>query len=298
MSMFYTALALTLFSTLCLVAYLLLGKEPGQDFDRLVEVTRSAEARVETPSGARKLGALSLASATWLRSHFGITDDASLQMRFARAGLKGTMPADMYLSARILGPVVALLVGSLLPHARFFMIASPAVVYLLPDLILERMIKRRREKIRRGVPDVIDLLVICVDAGLGLDQAIMRVGQELAISHPEINDEFLQLNREQRAGRLRAEAWAGVADRVKVQDIDSFVNMLMQTDRFGTPISKALTTFAQGIRTKRRQAAEEMAAKTTIKIIFPLVFFIFPAIFVVLLGPAVLSMIHGVGGGF
>ena len=298
MNMFYLAMALTLFSMLCLVAYLLLGKERGQDFDRLVEVTRSVERLEETPSSARKLGALSLASATWLRAHFGFTDDASLQMRFARAGLKGTMPADLYLSARILGPILALLIGSLLPHARFFMIAGPAVVYLLPDLVLERMIKRRREKIRRGVPDVIDLLVICVDAGLGLDQAIMRVGQELAISHPEINDEFLQLNREQRAGRLRAEAWAGVADRVKVQDIDSFVNMLMQTDRFGTPISKALTTFAQGIRTKRRQAAEEMAAKTTIKIIFPLVFFIFPAIFVVLLGPAVLSMIHGVGGGF
>ena len=298
MTTFYLAMALTLFSALCLVAYLVLGKDSGLDFDRLVEVTRSAEALPATESRARKLGAISVASATWLRAHFGITDDENLQMRFARAGLKGTMPADLYLSARILGPVVALLAGSLLPHARFFMIAMPAVVYLLPDLVLERMIKRRREKIRRGVPDVIDLLVICVDAGLGLDQAIMRVGQELAISHPEINDEFLQLNREQRAGRLRAEAWAGVAERVKVPDIDSFVNMLLQTDRFGTPISKALTTFAQGIRTKRKQAAEEMAAKTTIKIIFPLVFFIFPAIFVVLLEPAVLSMIHGVGGGF
>jgi tight adherence protein C len=290
---------IAIFSSLFLAVYLLLPRTKPRVFERLVEVTRGTEARAVEASGARKLGQFTAASAAWLRTHFGFTDDAGLQMRFTRAGLKGMMPADLYLSTRMLGPLLAIAVGSLLPSGRiFWMIALPALAYLAPDLLLELLIKRRRERIRCSIPDVIDLLVICVDAGLGLDQAIMRVGQELSISHPEINDEFLQLNREQRAGRLRADAWSGLAERVKIPDIDAFVSMLMQTERFGTPISKALSSFALGVRTRRRQAAEEMAAKTTIKIIFPLVFFIFPAIFIVLLGPAVLSMMHGVGGGF
>jgi tight adherence protein C len=302
-TLLFILLSLTLFCGLSLALSLLLpSKAPGV-FERLLEVTRSAEAPAVVASRAEKLEQVATAAATWLRAHFGLRDHAGLQQRFARAGLKGRVPADIYLSIRILGPLAALLLVSLLPAHLFlgrwfWMMTVPAVLYLLPDLVLERMVRRRRERIRRSIPDVIDLLVICVDAGLGLDQAILRVGQELSISHPEINDEFLHLNREQRAGRPRAEAWSGVADRVKLPDIDAFVSMLLQTERFGTPISKALSAFAGGVRTRRRQAAEEQAAKTTIKIIFPLVFFIFPAIFVVLLGPAALKILHGMGSGF
>jgi tight adherence protein C len=181
----------------------------------------------------------------------------------------------------------------MVPYApALWMTALPAIAYIAPDLVLGHLIRRRRALIRRSIPDVIDLLVICVDAGLGLDQAMMRVAQELSISHPEANDELLQINREQRAGRPRSEAWQSMADRVNLPDIDAMVNMLMQTERFGTPISKALSTFAAGIRLKRRQAAEEMAAKSSIKIIFPLVLFIFPTIFIVLLGPAALSVLR------
>jgi tight adherence protein C len=122
---------------------------------------------------------------------------------------------------------------------------------------------------------------------------MLRVGQELGTSHPEIYEEFMQINREQRAGKLRLEAWQAMAERSQLQEIDGFVNMLMQNERFGTPIARALSTFGDNLRQKRRQHAEELAAKTTVKIIFPLVLFIFPSMFIVLLGPAGINIARG-----
>jgi tight adherence protein C len=139
-------------------------------------------------------------------------------------------------------------------------------------------------------------MVICVDAGLGLDQALMRIGDELAVSHPDISAEFNQVNLEQRAGRPRLEAWKNLADRSEVEEFSAFVSMLTQTDRFGTPIIRALSRFSEEIRSKRRQRAEEAAAKTKIKIIFPLVLCIFPCIFIVLLAPAILNIASGLVG--
>jgi tight adherence protein C len=167
------------------------------------------------------------------------------------------------------------------------------VGYLAPSLALTQLVKRRRGKIRRSVPDVVDLLVICVDAGLGIDQALLRVSQELGVSHPQITEELLQINREQRAGKPRIQAWADLAERSEVVEIDAFAAMLLQTERFGTPIARALSSFGDDIRQKRRQLAEELAAKTTVKIIFPLVLCIFPSMFLVLLGPAVLAIMRG-----
>jgi tight adherence protein C len=140
------------------------------------------------------------------------------------------------------------------------------------------------------MPDAIDLMVICVEAGLGLDQALLRSGQELAISHPAVSEEFMTINIEQRAGKARLDAWRGLADRTRLDVVKAFVSMLAQTDRFGTPVAKALSVFSDSVRLKRRQQAEEMAAKTTVKLIFPLVLFIFPSIFIVLLGPAMLTI--------
>ncbi len=132
-------------------------------------------------------------------------------------------------------------------------------------------IKKRRERIRKSLPDALDLLVICVEAGLGLDQAMLRVGQELIISHPDIHQEFMQVNLEQLAGKPRLEAWKSAAERTQIPEFSLFVSMLTQADRFGTPIVRALSRFGDEIRLKRRQRAEEMAAKTKIKILFPLV---------------------------
>ena len=173
------------------------------------------------------------------------------------------------------------------------MIALPAAAFIAPNIALTRLIKRRREKIRKSIPDAVDLLVICVDAGLGIDQALLRVGQELGNSHPQITEELLQINREQRAGKPRIQAWMDMAARSELPEIDAFAGMLVQTERFGTPIARALSAFGDNIRLKRRQLAEEKAAKTTVKIIFPLVLFIFPSMFLVLLGPAVLSIMRG-----
>jgi tight adherence protein C len=161
---------------------------------------------------------------------------------------------------------------------------------------LKRKTASRRNRIRKSLPDALDLMVICVDAGLGLDQALLRIGEELAVSHPDIAEEFVQVNLEQRAGRPRLEAWKNLADRSEIEEFTSFVSMLTQTDRFGTPIIRALSRFSEDIRSKRRQRAEEAAAKTKIKIIFPLVLCIFPCIFIVLLAPALLNIASGLGG--
>jgi tight adherence protein C len=159
-----------------------------------------------------------------------------------------------------------------------------------PSFWLDGRKKKRQTNFRRSLPDALDLLVICVEAGLGLDQAMLRVGQELAISHPDIQQEFMQVNLEQLAGKPRLEAWKSAAERTKIAEFALFVSMLTQADRFGTPIVRALSRFADEIRSKRRQRAEEKAAKTKIKILFPLVIFIFPCIFIVLLAPAILNI--------
>jgi tight adherence protein C len=233
----------------------------------------------------------------WIRGRVGISEDSSLKSRLAKAGYRGNAPVDLYHAARAITPLLVLVAASFSPFNRLFaMLALPAIAHLLPDILLQRLIKARQEKIRRSVPDAIDLLVICVDAGLGIDQALLRVSQELAGSNREIAEELIQINREQRAGKPRVEAWREMAERVNLAEIVAFTSMLTQTERFGTPISRALRTFSDGIRQRRRQAAEEMAAKTTVKIIFPLVLFIFPSIFIVLLGPAVLTLMRGGAG--
>jgi tight adherence protein C len=231
-----------------------------------------------------------------MRARVGLADADDLPERLANAGYKGALPADMYNAARFLLPLGALVIAMMIPVAQMLWVTTlPAIAFIAPKIVLSRLIKRRREFIRRSIPDAIDLLVICVDAGLGIDQALLRVGQELGISHPQITEELLQINREQRAGKPRIQAWADMAKRSQLEDIDAFASMLLQTERFGTPIARALSGFADGIRLKRRQLAEQMAAKTTVKIIFPLVLFIFPSMFIVVLAPAILSIMRGMG---
>ena len=138
-----------------------------------------------------------------------------------------------------------------------------------------------------------DLLMICMEAGLGMDQAVIKIANEMASVYPELSDELLTISREQRAGKQRIEAWRAMADRVDVDTVRQFVTMLTQTERLGTPIARALGQFADSLRATRLILAEERAAKTTVKLIFPLVFFIFPALFVVLLGPAAIAIMQG-----
>ncbi len=294
-ALFYFCIAITIFSSMGLLGSIMLTRTSRAISERMFQVTLGTTVKTQPKvSKSNELQKSIFAGVRWIRSRLGMTENAKLLERFAHAGLKSSGARDTYFAAKLLGPVGAVLLGSFVPDSRVFaMCAMGGVAYLLPDMILNRLIKRRREKIRKSIPDAIDLLVICVDAGLGMDQAMLRVGQELGTSHPQIYEEFMQINREQRAGKLRLDAWQAMAQRSKLQEIDGFVNMLMQTERFGTPIARALSSYGDGIRLKRRQRAEELAAKTTVKIIFPLVLFIFPAMFIVLLGPAGINIAKG-----
>jgi tight adherence protein C len=297
-ALFYIMAMLTSLCAMGVLASIMLTRTSRVRTQRLLDIALGRQHGGQNNKHPRKLQKKMLEVVNWLRSLLGIGDDPRLLGRFLRAGFTTTSThRDLYQAARIVGPIIALGLGAIIPsHRIFWMLAFAGVVYLAPNFILERLIKRRREKVRLSVPDAIDLLVICVDAGLGMDQAMLRVGQELAVSHPEIYEEFLQINREQRAGKLRLDAWKSMAERNQLPEMDAFVNMLTQTERFGTPIARALSTFGDGIRLKRRQRAEELAAKTTVKIIFPLVLFIFPAMFVVLLGPAGITIARGLAG--
>jgi tight adherence protein C len=162
--------------------------------------------------------------------------------------------------------------------------------YLLPDLWLHRRIRIRQHRIRIGLADTLDLLVICIEAGLGLDQAILRVSQELKIAHPELSQELEWVNLEMRVGKGRTDALRSLATRTGVDDIKTLVATLIQTERFGTSVAQSLRVHADTLRTKRRQRAEEQAAKTPVKMVPILVFFIFPALFIVILGPAFINL--------
>lgn len=171
-------------------------------------------------------------------------------------------------------------------------LASCGLGYLLPAMVVGRLAKRRQHRMMLGLPDALDLLVVSVEAGLGLDQAIQRVGEELAFAHPDLCDEFRLLNLELRAGKGRIEALHNLGERTGVDDVISLVTMLVQTDRFGTSVAQSLRVHSETARTKRRQRAEEAAAKTGVKMVFPLVFCIFPAIWVVTIGPAAIKFVQ------
>ena len=218
----------------------------------------------------------------------------NLQKRLAQAGYHGARPVAIYAAAEValalLGfvTVVALFgtTGIILGVALGFM------GYMLPTLYLERRTLLRRKEIQNGLPDALDLLIVCLEAGLGIDQAILKASEELSIPYPALGEELRLLNIETRAGKPRLEAFRNFARRTQVDDVRSLVAMLVQTDRFGTSVAQALRTFAEVSRTKRRQRAEEKAAKLGVKLVFPLVFCLFPAFFVVSLGAAVIKLIQ------
>jgi len=223
--------------------------------------------------------------------------DPALVRRLMLAGYRKPAHADIFLGARLALPAILGFLVVLLPtgNVLFFFFLTIIIAFFIPDFWLSRAISKRREKIRLGLPDALDLLSICMEAGLGLDQGIVRVGQELHVSRTELSEELLQINFEQRAGVPRLEAWRAFSDRVDLESVRSFVAMLIQTDRFGTPLSKSLGNFSDALRTQRRQQAEEAAAKTTIKLVPPLVFFIFPNIAITTVMPAVVTVFKNIG---
>jgi len=216
------------------------------------------------------------------------------QRMMARAGYRRPESVMAMQGMKVLLPVilVALVYFTGFYHESpiFILVVAAIAGYLLPEFWLTSRVRHRQNLIRLSLPDCLDLLVVCVEAGLALDQAFMRVTQELRIVHPELCEELDLVNAEIRIGRTRVEALRQLADRTGVEDVKSLVAMLVQTERFGTSIAQSLRVHSDELRTKRRQRAEEMAAKATVKMIPPLVFFIFPALFVVILGPAVITL--------
>jgi tight adherence protein C len=162
--------------------------------------------------------------------------------------------------------------------------------FYFPDVWVRLITARRQEKITDGFPDALDMMVVCVEAGMGLDQAIKRVADEMKMNYRIISDEFGQMNMELRAGRSRQDAMRNLAARTDVEDVKSLVTLLIQTDKFGTSIAQALRVHSDSMRTKRRQRAEERAMKLPVKLLFPLILFIFPALFVAIIGPGVIQI--------
>jgi tight adherence protein C len=223
------------------------------------------------------------------------TEMGKLQQRLVSAGYRSHEAVAVFFGIRLGCALLAfaLLVSGVLFRPNLTMaLFGCALGYLLPGMALARMAKRRQHRIRLGLPDALDLLVVSVEAGLGLDQAIQRVGTELDFAHPDLSEELRLINLELRAGKGRVDALRNLAERTGVDDVISLVAMLVQTDKFGTSVAQSLRVHSDTVRTKRRQRAEEAAAKTGVKMVFPLVFCIFPAVWVVTIGPAILKFIE------
>jgi tight adherence protein C len=225
------------------------------------------------------------------------TDKATrTQLLMIRAGYRSPEALLAMRGVKLIFPIAALagvyFSGLYRINAFFIPVVAFALGYLLPDMWLTWRVSARQHRLRRGLPDALDLLVICVEAGLGLDQALMKVAQDMRITHPQLSEELQFVNLEMRIGKTRIDALRELARRTGLEDIKALTAMLIQTERFGTSIAQSLRVYSDDMRVKRRQRAEEMSAKTSVKMVPPLVFFIFPALMVVILGPAVLTLMQ------
>jgi tight adherence protein C len=204
------------------------------------------------------------------------TETAFLALKGARIFFLGLLVLAVYLTGVYdFNPFIVLLMAAV-------------VGWYLPDIWVLTRMKTRQKLLQLALPDAMDLLVVCVEVGLGLDQALLKVAEEIEIAHPDLSEEFQIVNMEMRVGKTRGDALRDMAQRTGVEDIKALVGVLAQTDRFGTSIVQALRTYSDELRTKRRQRAEEMAAKVGVKMVPVLVFLLFPAIFLVILAPAAL----------
>ena len=285
-----------LFATLIVIgaAYAFAPGGPSTIEQRLGELTGAAvrTADPNTSYGRAIVAGLQRVGSMAPKSPSEMT---KLQQRLVQAGYRNREALLIFLGVRIgfaLLMFVLLSTPLLVRPNMLFALGGCGFGYLLPSMVLGRLAKRRQHRIRLGLPDVLDLLVVSVEAGLGLDQAIQRVGEELAFAHPHLSDELRLINLELRAGKGRSEALRNLAERTGVDDVSSLVAMLVQTDKFGTSVAQSLRVHSETVRTKRRQRAEEAAAKTGVKMVFPLVFCIFPAIWVVTIGPAAIKFIQ------
>lgn len=308
MEWFIPSLVLLLVVILSLVIYYALLPPPGR-----VAEQRSRQLGRLRPAHGRATGAIG----TWVISGSSGWWSAGLhalarlvgasralsgrrQEILHQAGYYDHQAAVTYVGAQVLLglllPVVIVvllgMMGSPLPYVVSIPFVAAGVGFWLPSLYLMRRASNRRLRLRRGLPDALDMMVSCVEAGLGLNAALVRVARELERVHPDLSKELQITTVELRTGKTRDMALRNLGRRTGVKDLTSFAAMLIQAERFGVSVAQALRVFADSLRTKRRQRAEKAAAETSIKLVFPLVFFIFPALFIVLIGPAMIQMIE------
>jgi len=222
-------------------------------------------------------------------------DLGKIERKLITAGYRSKEAMSVFMGIRLASALAVFGVASLPVFGRTNVAVAlglAGIGYLLPTMVLGRKAQRRQHRIRLSLPDALDLLVVSVEAGLGLDQALQRVSQELAFAHPDLSDELRLVNLELRAGHARSDALRNLGERTGVDDLSSLVAMLIQTDKFGTSVAQSLRVHSETLRTKRRQRAEEAAAKTGVKMVFPLVFCIFPAVWVVTIGPAAIRFVQ------
>jgi tight adherence protein C len=280
-------------SLLVMAAAMALAPSGGGAIDRRLEELAGPGGIAEAEPGYERLvGALKKLGKSVPRSP---SEMGKLQQRLVTAGYRNNEAVPVFLGLRIgFALLLFIIFGSSLIIRPNFVVALAAcgLGYVLPGMLLARLAKKRQHRIRLGLPDALDLLVVSVEAGLGLDQAIQRVADELAFAHPDLAEEMKLINLELRAGKARSEALRNFGERTQVDDVTSLVTMLVQTDKFGTSVAQSLRVHSETSRTKRRQRAEEAAAKTGVKMVFPLVFCIFPAIWVVTIGPAAIKFVQ------
>jgi tight adherence protein C len=302
--MLILVLILVALSAACVVLFLgeVVPGRQGALSRRLAELEASREGTPEILKRRRRqLQAERLAGvieALGTRAEASYQNLSALRLRLIQAGYPNPSAVPLFLGTRIVLPVVLGFGGMFLVFAAGYgmMMASLVTVwglgfgYVAPTFHVSMRRAKRMKEMQKALPDALDMLVVCVEAGLGLNQALVRVSEEIERISRVLSEQLSLVNLEIRAGTAREEALRNLGERTGLDDLKSLVAMLIQTDRFGTSIATALRVQADTLRTKRRQRAEEAAAKTTIKLVFPLVLFIFPAMFVVILGPALITI--------
>lgn len=296
----YLVLIFLAVSVVALVILMQLGPRPVQQrLDKLSSPENATATESPAPAWIQRvvklsgpIAKLSLPVEGW--------ETSKLRIRFMNAGYRTPSAPVLFFAAKTI--LTLALPGLLLLYAGaagtnlepntfiMLLVALAALGYFLPNVLLERQISHRKREIFENFPDAIDLMTVCVEAGLGLDSALARVGEEMRLTSQTLAEELHLVNLELRAGSTRERALRNLALRTGVEEVDMLVAMLVQADRFGTSVADSLRVHSDSLRTKRRQRAEETAAKIPVKLLFPLIFCIFPSMLLVLLGPAFISI--------
>jgi tight adherence protein C len=277
------------------VTYALTARSAGMD-DRLRDVVGLEPQTVDANAASAQIAAFLKRMGE--RVPKSTKELGKLQLRLVQAGYRGAEALPVFLGIRVgcsIAAFVLCMSGLLMKPTLIVALAAMGLMYVAAGMVLARKAKKRQHRIRLSLADALDLLVVSVEAGLGLDQAMARVAQELTFAHPDLSSELRLVNLELLAGKARSEALRNLGERTGVDDLSSLVAMLVQTDKFGTSVANSLRVFSETLRTKRRQRAEEAAAKTGVKMVFPLVVCIFPSIWIVTIGPAAIRFIQVLG---